>query len=205
MHNLNIVHGDLKGVCGFLATSFDRLTFPFSKANILINRSLRACIADFGLSAMTRSGALTNDAASFISQYSLAPFTLGGTYRWMSPELLFPENFGITDDRPTRQSDCFALGMVIYEVCCSYSAAIPRPGLNYPQVLSGHVPYRKLSSRLAMNEIIEGRRPKKPKLATRLGFTKELREVLEWCWLEDRNRRPNLGVVLSTLNNTAPF
>jgi len=46
-------------------------------------------------------------------------FTGGGTYRWMSPELLDPERFGIPlveGDRPTRQSDCYALGMVIYEV-----------------------------------------------------------------------------------------
>ena len=37
----------------------------------------------------------------------------------MSPELLYPERFGIPEsegDRPTRQSDCYALGMVIYEV-----------------------------------------------------------------------------------------
>jgi hypothetical protein len=37
----------------------------------------------------------------------------------MSPELLNPEMFGIPQsegDRPTRQSDCYALGMVIYEV-----------------------------------------------------------------------------------------
>ena len=46
-------------------------------------------------------------------------FTAGGTYRWMSPELLDPERFGMPgseDNRPTRQSDCYALGMVIYEV-----------------------------------------------------------------------------------------
>ena len=37
----------------------------------------------------------------------------------MSPELLDPERFGmpeLEDNRPTRQSDCYALGMVIYEV-----------------------------------------------------------------------------------------
>jgi len=37
----------------------------------------------------------------------------------MSPELLHPEGFGIPTsegNRPTRQSDCYALGMVIYEV-----------------------------------------------------------------------------------------
>ena len=34
-----------------------------------------------------------------------------GTVCWMSPELLFGQN-----SPPTRESDCYALGMVIYEV-----------------------------------------------------------------------------------------
>ena len=34
----------------------------------------------------------------------------------MSPELLNPEEFGIEDSRPTIQSDCYALGMTVYEV-----------------------------------------------------------------------------------------
>jgi len=44
-------------------------------------------------------------------------FTPGGTKQWMSPELLNPESFGLNDSRPTTQSDCYALGMVVYEVC----------------------------------------------------------------------------------------
>jgi serine/threonine protein kinase len=111
-----------------------------SKANILINKDRRACLADFGLSTIT--GVATRAAAG-VSQVSLIPngplmsfapgasrtslisndtlmsFTAGGTRRWMSPELLDPELFGIPEsegDRPTRQSDCYALGMVIYEV-----------------------------------------------------------------------------------------
>jgi hypothetical protein len=38
-----------------------------------------------------------------------------GTTRWMSPELLDPTNFG-SDGLPSRGSDCYALGMAIYEV-----------------------------------------------------------------------------------------
>ena len=34
----------------------------------------------------------------------------------MSPELLDPDKFGANDSRPTTQSDCYALGMVVYEV-----------------------------------------------------------------------------------------
>ena len=40
----------------------------------------------------------------------------GGTTRWMSPELLGPDQFGFNDSRPTKESDCYALGMVIYGV-----------------------------------------------------------------------------------------
>ena len=42
---------------------------------------------------------------------SVTTVSSGGTVRWMSPELLFGIN-----SPPTYQSDCYALGMVIYEV-----------------------------------------------------------------------------------------
>ena len=50
-------------------------------------------------------------------------FTAGGTPRWMNPELLDPERFGASDDRPTKKSDCYALGMVVYEVRRSRSSS----------------------------------------------------------------------------------
>ena len=50
--------------------------------------------------------------SSFLSE-SVDPS--GGTYRWMSPELLDPRSF-CSKGRPTRESDCYALGMTIYEV-----------------------------------------------------------------------------------------
>jgi hypothetical protein len=34
----------------------------------------------------------------------------------MSPERLFPEMFEFDNSRPTKQSDCYEFGMVIYEV-----------------------------------------------------------------------------------------
>jgi len=119
MHELRVVHGDLKGVCDFLG-SMDASHSP-AKANILISKDRRACIADFGLSTIT--GVTTRapgegSQASLISKDTLMSFAGGGTRRWMSPELLYPEKFGMPEsegDRPTRQSDCYALGMVIYE------------------------------------------------------------------------------------------
>lgn len=39
----------------------------------------------------------------------------GGTVRWMAPELLLPEDYGLPRCIPTKESDMYALGMVIYE------------------------------------------------------------------------------------------
>ncbi|KAF9649121.1 kinase-like protein [Thelephora ganbajun] len=159
LHDLWIVHGGLKG------------------ANILINKDRRACIADFGLTTIT--GVVTRAAAGS-SQASL---------RWMSPELLDPERFGIPqseDNRPTRQSDCYALGMVVYEVLC------------------GHHPYVEIQSDiLVIDAVLEGIRPEEPEGATRLGFTKKLWMILESCWLEDRSARPSVEGILPGLSDAA--
>ena len=90
-----------------------------SQANILINERLHACLADFGLSTIVgaeRSAAANDSLISVAEEASLMSFTTGGTTRWMSPELLDPDQFGITDCRPTKQSDCYGFGMVVYEV-----------------------------------------------------------------------------------------
>ena len=111
----------MKGVHIFLESG-TYMPLTYLKANILINKDRRACIADFGMTTITGVVPHTSARASqssLISNDSLMSFTAGGTYRWMSPELMYPERFGMPqseDNRPTTQSDCYALGMVIYEV-----------------------------------------------------------------------------------------
>ena len=61
------------------------------------------------------------------SQVSVMSHMEGGTIRWMSPELLYPAMFGFDNSRPTKQSDCYAFGMVIYEVR-RHSIAAEVPG-----------------------------------------------------------------------------
>ena len=67
-----------------------------------------ACLADFGLASIT----LDLETADII----ITSERSGGTYRWMSPELFDPKRFKLPRARPTKESDCYALGMVIYEV-----------------------------------------------------------------------------------------
>ena len=94
-------------------------THTDDQLNILVNNSFHACLFDFGLSTMVGVENHIAENASFVtvdSEVSLMSFTEGGTLRWISPELLYPERFGNSDGRPTTRSDCYALGMVVYEV-----------------------------------------------------------------------------------------
>jgi len=54
-----------------------------------------------------------NDLSTVLLSKTTDP--LGGTTRWMSPELLDPDRFG-SDGLPSRESDSYALGMTVYEV-----------------------------------------------------------------------------------------
>jgi hypothetical protein len=58
---------------------------------------------------------------------------------------------------------------------------------------------------MVVNEIMEGVRPKKPEGAKRLGFSNELWGTVELCWLEDRNTRPTVEDILSSLNEATAF
>ncbi|KAF9643686.1 kinase-like protein [Thelephora ganbajun] len=115
MHDHGMIHGDLKG------------------DNIMIDKDGHARLADFSLIA------LIPDQSTFISLC-----VEGGTLPWMSPELLDPESFGLTERRPTRESDCYALGTVIYEI------------------LSGQVPFATYSSFGILTKIVRGERPARP-------------------------------------------
>ena len=106
LHSQLVIHGDLKGVrfSGPAVSFTPALRDPRSQLNILINKDGRACLADFGL---------TRVIAEFTSS---GPDKSSGTLMWMSPEVLWPEKFGYRNARPTKESDVYSLGMVIYEV-----------------------------------------------------------------------------------------
>ena len=63
----------------------------------------------------------------------------------MGPELLLPEKFDLKHSRPTKLSDCYAFGMVIYEV------------------LSGEVPFRHYGRYVVVAKVLEGERPERPR------------------------------------------
>ena len=100
----------------------------------------------------------------------------------MSPELFDPEKFGLRNGRPTESSDCYALGMVIYEI------------------ISGNRPFHRDTNYVILKKVLDGERP--PREAR---FTDSLWRMLELCWEPQPNARPSVESVLLCLEMEPPY
>ena len=112
-------------------------------------------------------------------------FSIGGTIRWMSPELFYVDPSGVKDTRPMKQSDCYALGMVIYEV------------------LSGQVPFAPFHCYNVILMVTLGERPKRPNGPEGAWFTNDLWRMLNRCWETQPQCRPGVGIVLGCLERVS--
>ena len=142
------------------------------KANILIDQDGHACLADFGF--LTAVPDPTNSTAP-------SSYTVGGMIQWMSPELLTLDRAGLKNCRPTKQSDCYALGMVIYEV------------------LSGQVPFAPFGRYVVIRKVIDGEHPQRPGGAEGERFTDDLWRMLNQCWANRPETWPSSLAVLECL------
>ena len=78
--------------------------------------------------------------------------------------------------RPTISSDCYSLGMVIYEV------------------ISGKPPFYEDVELMACMKVLSGERPLREE-----GFADILWRILEKCWMSQLNDRPSVEDVLHCL------
>lgn len=106
VHKLNIIHGDLTGVCTAEAEFRLRSSMVLKRrqGNVLINDANEACLIDFGLSYIR-------------AEFEGTPYwssTVGGALRWRAPELLPPKD----DHQPvlTFKCDIYSFGCVMLQV-----------------------------------------------------------------------------------------
>ena len=143
------------------------------KANVLINNDGHACISDFSLIT------IVSDPQTFLSTCME-----GGTIPWMSPELLDPGSFGLEKSYLTKESDYYALGMVIYEV------------------LSGLMPFAPWGVHRIIQKVLKGERPGRPRGEGGALFTDDIWKTLELCWKHKPSKRANAKAVLRCLGGT---
>ena len=143
------------------------LTSLHAKANILIDGTGNARLADFGLLT------IMSDPANLMPSTSYAP---GGTIRWMSPELIAPDRSGSKKSRPTKPSDCYALGMVIYET------------------IGENIPFYEYADMIAPVQVLQGKIPSRGAM-----FSDDLWKLMESCWAPVPEDRPDIRDVLQRL------
>ena len=142
------------------------LCFSF-KDNILVDQTGHSRLADFGFLT------IISDVATHLPSTS---HSIGGTLRWMGPELLAPEKFGFKESRLTKPSDCYSFGMVVYET------------------ISGKKPYHETPDLAVMFKIVDGQRPRRCE-----GFVDGLWGMVEECWTPQPNGRPSVESILLRL------
>ena len=142
----------------------------------MIDQDGHARLADFGFTAI-----ILDPTYSTTSSLS----AIGGTIRWMSPERLNPNQFGFENSRPTKESDCYGLGMVIFEV------------------LSGQAPFQGWNDFVVIQRVLEGEHPGRPRGVEGPWFTDDLWRMLEWCWSPKPNDRPTVEGILENLERVS--
>jgi len=135
--------------------------------NVLIDGNGRARLTGFSLIAMA------SDQSTVIS-----PAMVDGTIPWMSPELLDPGTCYLKESRPTKESDCYALGMVIYEV------------------LSGRTPFDSYRDPEVVLRVLSGERPARPQGDEGRLLTDNIWEILGRCWTLWPSDRPSAKAIL---------
>ena len=103
----------------------------------------------------------------------------------MSPELFDPEKFDLKDCRPTKNSDRYAFGMVMYEV------------------LGGQVPFSGFHGYAVAVKVVKGDRPVRPQGVEGRWFTNGIWNILECCWRPNPGDRPKIKDVLHHLEDVS--
>ncbi|KAJ7057704.1 kinase-like domain-containing protein [Mycena amicta] len=156
LHSLKLVHGDLKAV------------------NILVTRSGRAVLADFGLSSITDSKITTSGSIA----------KAGGTVRWQAPELF-------RGNSNSFASDVYAFACVCYEI---FTGNIPFYDLPNDVAVMFHVVQ---GGRPKHPDPHPRTGP-----STRTGLPVSLWRLMQQCWSENPKDRPTATEIVFRLRDS---
>jgi len=93
-----------------------------------------------------------------------------------------PEKFGKKGVTPTPEADIYAFGLVIF------------------QVLTGEIPFRGVQhSALVYSVVLDEKRPDKPENASTIGLSDSLWDFTQRCWDGKMELRPEVGEVVTHL------
>jgi len=148
---------------------------PIAKSNVLIDNNGHAGQTKFGpLTVISDDPTVVSTAVRAMAAY------------WISPELLFPERFDLKESRPTKASDCYALGMMTCEV------------------LSGQAPFGQHPPVISIGSWMENAQ-RDIKECKRHGSQMAYGGTLELCWKPQACNRVGAKAVLWGLEENSPL
>ncbi|KAJ7281522.1 kinase-like domain-containing protein [Mycena rebaudengoi] len=153
LHSQDIVHGDLRG------------------SNILVNDLWHSCLADFGLAVFSDATAATHTSHR------------GGSVRWMSPELHYPQSCGLDTFKRTFASDVYSFACVCVEL------------------YTGRPPFYDVSHDAAvMLRVMAKERPARPcDSSGRAMMSDALWTIVQQCWSHNVVERPSMARVVEMM------
>ena len=145
------------------------LLIPWRQSNVVIDRSGRALVTEYGLAPIISGPSFTTTAT---------PDAVSNS-RWLAPEIITPPRKGdATPVVESKAADVFAFAMFVVEV------------------LTGRIPFEELENEEVVLHILRGGRPQMPTNAQELGFTREMWKFLESCWHQNPKKRPTMQDVV---------
>ena len=185
LHEMDMPHGGLRGVCYFvnpfiifqlLACSIAIHLIPvlsyavaltlWFQANVVVKDG-RALLIEYGLTGI-------NPDPSFLTlnkNYATNP-------RWTAPEIIRLRRGSVTPAPDLKCVDVFAFAMVTVEV------------------FTGKVPFGDQADNNITFGIPNKKRPDKPSTSDQVGLTDEMWRIIERCWDNDPGRRPPISDVV---------
>ncbi|KAH8083311.1 kinase-like domain-containing protein [Cristinia sonorae] len=138
-------------------------------ANILVDDNGRIRLADFGMSVIAES---TGNSSA-----------CGGAKRWLSPELINPEQFNMTSSCPTYASDIYSFALTVVEL------------------FTGNPPFETLREHQIIHHVLKGNRPPRPSITVDVMMSDRLWKVVTLCWRHHPANRPTASHVVQALES----
>ena len=123
----------------------------------------------------------------------------GGAIRWIAPELLDPQTFGLSTARPTFSSDMYSFAMTAIEVEFSISFCTCESVLTsfILQLYTGQKPFHEsvFHDLHVISPVMKGERPARPEI-----MSDGVWLVTQRCWSQELSRRPKAVIVAEAMD-----
>jgi serine/threonine protein kinase len=139
---------------------------------VLVSRAGTAQVCDYGLTSIISNPVFTVAATPGVA----------GSSQWLAPEIIDPPSK--PSSKPltgSKSADIFAFAMLVVEV------------------FAGGVPFGNMKNESVVIQIVNGKRPAKPRAAEQLGLTAEMWKFIQKCWTTNPNKRPTIDEVVRAL------